>query len=169
MLFGAAMPCFMVSKIQISSWPVLRNPRPRRGTLFVDRASRASAEATTVAIAERLKGPSPVLFFPEGTSTDGTSLLRFHSRFYTPAMDNAIPITAAAVHYTPRDGSPESNVCWYGDEAFLPHLWRTLGGPDFSAEIRFGEPRIYVSRRAAADATYAEIHSMREQPSLVMQ
>jgi 1-acyl-sn-glycerol-3-phosphate acyltransferase len=68
-----------------------------------------------------------------------------------------------------EDGSPESDVCWFGDDEFLPHLWKALAGPNFSAEIHFGEPTIYTSRRAAADATYAEIQSMREQPSLVLQ
>jgi 1-acyl-sn-glycerol-3-phosphate acyltransferase len=122
-----------------------------------------------VLIAERLRGPVPVLFFPEGTSTDGTRLLRFHSRFFTPAIDAGIPITAAAIRYVPEDGSPESDFCWFGDAAFMPHLWRNLGGPDVSAELSFGEARIYPNRRVAADETYREIDSMREVGVLVAQ
>jgi hypothetical protein len=47
----------------------------------------------------------------------------------------------------------------------VPHIWKTLGGPDFVAEVQFGEPRIYLSRRAAADATHAEIEAMRASAS----
>jgi 1-acyl-sn-glycerol-3-phosphate acyltransferase len=163
MTFGAGCPCYLVSKIQIGRWPFFGTLARAGGTIFVDRSSRTSAESVTVQIAERLKGPVPVLFFPEGTSTDGTKLLRFHSRFYTPAVDARIPITSVAVRYVPEDGSPEQELCWYGDAAFLPHVWKLLGGPNFSAELHFGEPQIYTSRRAAADATYAEIEIMREE------
>ena len=38
---------------------------------------------------------------------------------------------------------------------------RTLGGPDFRAEVQFAEPRIFTNRREAADATYREIEAMR--------
>jgi 1-acyl-sn-glycerol-3-phosphate acyltransferase len=169
MIFGTALPCYLVSKVQIGRWPFFGTLARAGGTIFVDRSSRASAEAVTVQIAERLKCPVPVLFFPEGTSTDGTELLRFHSRFYTPAVEACIPVTSAAVRYVPEDGSPERELCWYGDAAFLPHIWKVLGGPDFSAEVYFGEPHIYTSRRTAADATHAEIEAMREQGAVAMQ
>ena len=162
LIFSRALPCYLVSKVQIGSWPFFGTLARAGGAIFVDRSSRASAESVTEQIAERLKGPVPVLFFPEGTSTDGTKLLRFHSRFYTPAVEAGIPVTTAAVRYIPEGGSPESEFCWFGDADFLPHMWKMLGGPDFSAEVHFGEPRVYVSRREAADVTHAEIEAMRQ-------
>jgi len=181
LVFGTALPCYLVSKAEISRWPFFGILARAGGTLFVDRSSRVSAERVQAQIAERLKGSVPVLFFPEGTSTDGTQLLRFHSRFYSPAVDAAIPVTTAAIRYVPGDDSPESELCWYGNAAFLPHIWKTLGAPGFSCELTFGEPRIYTSRRTAADETYMEIEAMRatcggaaafgslsEQPSLSM-
>jgi 1-acyl-sn-glycerol-3-phosphate acyltransferase len=160
--YGAALPCYLVSKAEVSRWPFFGPLARAGGTLFVDRSSRASAELVTEQIAERLKGPVPVLFFPEGTSTDGSRLLRFHSRLFTPAVIGGLPVTAAAVRYILEDGSPEREVCWFGDEKFLPHILKVLGGPGFSAEIHFGEPEIYTNRRVAADATFAEIKAMRE-------
>lgn len=168
LIFGAALPCYLVSKAEIATWPFFGPLARAGGTLFVDRGSRASAEAVTEEIAERLKGTVPVLFFPEGTSTDGSRLLRFHSRLYTPAVDAGIPVTAAAVRYVPEDGSPERDLCWFGDEEFLPHIWKVLGGPDFTAQLHFGEPRIYTNRRGAANETYAEIQAMREQGVLTV-
>jgi 1-acyl-sn-glycerol-3-phosphate acyltransferase len=113
-------------------------------------------------IAERLKGTVPVLFFPEGTSTDGSQLLRFRSRLLAPAIEAGVPITAAAVRYVTEDGSPERDLCWVGDAAFLPHLWKTLGAAPFHAEVCFGEPHLYTDRRSAAAATQAEVEAMRE-------
>jgi 1-acyl-sn-glycerol-3-phosphate acyltransferase len=161
LVFGAALPCFLVSKAEISRWPFFGPLARAGGTLFVDRASRASAVKVSEEIGERLKGTVPVLFFPEGTSTDGT-LLRFRSRLFTPAVEAGAQVTAAAVRYVPEDGSPEREMCWFGDAAFLPHVWRVLGGPNLSAEVHFGEPRVYTDRRTAADATRAEVEAMRE-------
>lgn len=169
LVFGTALPCYLVSKAEISRWPFFGVLARAGGTLFVDRSSRVSAESVQQQIAERLKGPVPVLFFPEGTSSDGTQLLRFHSRFYSPAVDAAIPVTAAAIRYIPGDDSPESDLCWYGNAAFLPHLWKSLGAPNFSCELTFGEPRIYANRRIAADQTYTEIEAMRAGVALTLQ
>ncbi len=161
LVFSAAVPVFLVSKVEIGSWPLFGILSRAGGALFVDRSSRASAEATTKEIAERLRGPVPVLFFPEGTSTDGTRVLRFHSRFFIPAVEARIPVTAAAVRYVPSDGTPESSLCWFGDTDFAPHLLKNLGGPDFTAEIQFGEPRIYENRRVAAHRTHEKVEAMR--------
>lgn len=167
--FGAALPCYLVSKAEIGRWPFFGTLARAGGTMFVDRASRASAEQVTEEIAERLKGTVPVLFFPEGTSTDGAQLLRFHSRLFTPAVETGMLVTTAAVRYVPEDGSPEQALCWFGDDPFLPHLWRTMGGPNFSVEVAFGESHIYKHRRIAADTTQAEISAMREARAPVLQ
>ncbi len=117
--------------------------------------------AVAAMIGERLKLPVPVLFFPEGTSTDGT-MLRFHSRLFEPAIVAGAPITAASIRYVISDGTPERELCWYGDETSRPHLLKTLNTAGFHAELRFGEPRVYPHRRVAADETFAEISAMRE-------
>jgi len=162
-IYAATVPCFMVSKAELAGWPVFGFMSRASGTLYVDRSSRLSAIQVTEQVAERIKGPLPVLFFPEGTSTDGSGLLRFHSRLFTPAADAAMPVTTAAIRYVIADGTPERELCWFDDMLFLPHLWRTLCTAGFIAEVTFGEPRIYPDRRTAADRTYDEIAAMREQ------
>jgi 1-acyl-sn-glycerol-3-phosphate acyltransferase len=161
-IFSAIMKCFFVAKAEISRWPYFGEAARSGGTLFVDRSSITSAESVAAEIGERLALPVPILFFPEGTSTDGSSVLRFHSRLFEPAIQAGAPVTAAAIRYVLADGSEERDLCWFGDDAFLPHLWKTLGTVGFVAEIRFGEPRVYPHRRDAADQTREEVVAMRE-------
>jgi 1-acyl-sn-glycerol-3-phosphate acyltransferase len=120
---------------------------------------------------ERLKLPIqvPVLLFPEGTSTDGSQVIRFHSRLIDPATSIGAPITTAAVRYTIEGGVEERELCWYGDESFATHLWKVLGTAGFSAQVQFGEPRVYTDRRRAADETRAEIEAMRNSSVLALQ
>lgn len=168
-ILSAAMPCFFVAKAEIRGWPFFGKAARTGGTLFINRSSLASAEKVAAFISARLDLAVPVLFFPEGTSTDGSTLLRFHTRLFEPAVRASSPVTAAALHYVQADGAPESDLCWYGDEGFLSHLWRVLGTAGFTAEIQFGEPHVYQHRRLAAEATRNEIIAMRSAARLASQ
>jgi 1-acyl-sn-glycerol-3-phosphate acyltransferase len=161
-IYAATLPCSMVAKAEVSAWPLFGMMARASGALFVDRGSRSSALAVTEQVAERLRGPIPVLFFPEGTSTDGSKVQRFHSRLFTPAVEAGAPVTAAAIRYLTEDGTPERELCWFGDTLLLPHLWNALGVAGVFAEVHFGEPRVYRHRRVAADETHNEIAAMRD-------
>ena len=165
-IISAAMPCFFVSKIEVDGWPFFGKAARSGGTIFLDRSSSESANAVAEQMAERLKLPIPVLLFPEGTSTDGAQVLRFHSRLIDPATAAGAPITAAAIRYELDGGVEERELCWYGDEGFLAHLWKVLDVRGFAAQLHFGKPRIYADRRVAADQTHAEITAWRKPGAL---
>jgi lyso-ornithine lipid O-acyltransferase len=162
LIISAAMPCTFVSKIEVDRWPYFGKAARAGGTIFLDRSSMASATSAAGEIAERLKLPVPVLLFPEGTSTDGTQVLRFHARLMEPATATGAPITAAAIRYEIEGGVEERELCWYGGDEFMPHLWKVLGVKGFLAQLRFGEPRVYADPRAAAEQTHCEVVAMRE-------
>ena len=169
LIYGASLPCVFVAKAEIRRWPFFGRMARAGGTLFVNRSSRTSAETVTAQIAARLKGTVPVLFFPEGTSTDGSKVLRFHSRFFTPAIAARVPVTACSVRYVMEDGTPERELCWFGNAPFLPHVLKLLGAAGFSAKVCFGEPQVYSDRRTAADQTHAEVEAMRAGQVLTLQ
>lgn len=165
-IISAVMPCFFVAKMEIGAWPFFGRAARTGGTIFLDRSSLASAKSVAVQITERLRLPVPVLLFPEGTSTDGSQVLPFHPRLIDPATKAGAPITAAAIRYVIQSGMEERDLCWFDDEPFIRHLWKVLGANGFLAQIKFGEPRIYSDRRAAARLTHAEITSWRDAGAL---
>jgi 1-acyl-sn-glycerol-3-phosphate acyltransferase len=160
-IFSALMPCCFVSKKEVVRWPFFGKAARVGGTIFLDRSSLASANGAAKLISERLTHSIPVLLFPEGTSTDGAQVLRFHSRLIHPATELGAPITAAAIRYLPGGSTQERELCWFADAGFLPHLWQVLGASGFSAHVRFGEPHTYQDRRIAAEETRAEVIAMR--------
>jgi len=161
LILSAMTPCFFVAKAEIASWPYFGEAARSGGTIFIDRGSLASAEKVAALIAERLLLPVPTLFFPEGTSSDGSSVSRFHTRLFEPAIRAGMPITAAAIRYKLIGGAAERELCWFGDDPFLPHLWKTLGVEGFIAHVYFGESKLYFDRRAAASSSRQEIVAMR--------
>ena len=168
LVLSAAMPCFFVAKIEIGGWPFFGRAAQIAGTIFVDRGSRESALSVAEQMTERMKMPIPVpvLMFPEGTSTDGAAVIRFHSRLIDPATSLGVPITTAAIRYVIGDGTPEIELCWYGDETFIDHIWKVLAVGDFWADVRFGSTQVYPDRRQAADATHDEIVGLRAQSAM---
>jgi lyso-ornithine lipid O-acyltransferase len=160
LIFSAAMPCFFVAKTEIDRWPYFGKAARIGGTIFINRDSRASTAKVASQIGARLAVPVPVLFFPEGTSTDGSTVQRFHTGLFEPAISAAATVTPAAVRYA-IEGGQERDLCWFGDEAFLSHLWKALGATNFTAEVRFGAPQVYADRRSAAGETHAAVTAMR--------
>ncbi|MGA7341002.1 MAG: lysophospholipid acyltransferase family protein [Terracidiphilus sp.] len=161
LILSAAMPCSFVSKIEVRRWPYFGKAARAGATIFLDRTSHASTEASAQEIARRLAFPVPILLFPEGTSTDGSRLLRFHARLFQPATQARAPITAAALRYVLENGVDERQLCWFGNAPFLPHLFKVLGVAGFTADIHFGPPQIYTDPRIAAAETHAEVSAMR--------
>lgn len=162
LIYGAVMPCAFVSKVEVKKWPYFGAAARAGGTIFISRTSRASTAAVAVEIGSRLKGRVPVLLFPEGTSTGGSSVLPFHAALFEPAVAARAPVTAAAVRYRIEGGAEEQELCWFGDAPFLPHLWKALGTPGFHAEVSFSEPIVYGDRRSAAAGTHEKAVKIRD-------
>jgi lyso-ornithine lipid O-acyltransferase len=149
-VFAAIAPCVFVSKREVGRWPAFGFLARCGGTIFIDRQSRSSTEDVARRIAEALRTGVPVLLFPEGTSTDGSEVLRFHPSLLEPAIRIEAPINAAAIGYR-LPGGRESDLCYYGDIHFVPHLLETLGRSGVSAEVKFyPEAETYQDRKTAA-------------------
>ncbi len=161
-IFSAAMPCAFVAKEEIARWPGFGALARLGGTIFLNRESRLSAWDAVETMGLRLADGVPVLFFPEGTSTDGRDVLRFHSTLFEAAVQSALPVVPAAVFYEPVGGGvAERDLCWFGEDLFVPHLKRVLGLADFRAVVRFGESEMCPDRRSAAWRSHEEVERMR--------
>jgi 1-acyl-sn-glycerol-3-phosphate acyltransferase len=161
LVFAAAVPCVFVSKAEVRSWPILGPLTAMAGTIFIDRRSQAGAAEVTERIRELLECDVPVLLFPEGTSSDGAGVLRFHPSLFESAIRAGAPITAASVTYA-APGVEERELCYYGDDQFAVHLWQTLGRAGIHAVARFAaDSRVYPDRKTAALAARNDVLQLR--------
>lgn len=160
-ILSAITPCFFVAKLEIRNWPYFGRAARAGGTIFIDRSSRASSAEVAAEIAQRLSMNVPILFFPEGTSTDGSAVLPFHRYLFEPAVQAGATVTPAAIRYVLGKGVEEKELCWFGDQTFLPHLWKALSITEFTAHVQFAETQVYPDRRAASEHTHATISALR--------
>lgn len=162
LVHAATTPCVFVSRQDVRRWPIFGFFARAGGTIFLDRQSRTSAEKAAAQMVSVLRAGVPILLFPEGTSTDGAEVLRFHPTLLEPAIQLDQEISAAAIGYRAR-GVEESDLCWFGDDPFLPHLLRTFGRSAISAEVEFFPDRgTYSDRKSAALGLHEQVEAMRK-------
>jgi 1-acyl-sn-glycerol-3-phosphate acyltransferase len=161
LLYGATVPCVFVSKVEVRSWPLLGLLAALGGTVFIDRKSAASTAEAARRIADLLAAGVLVLVFPEGTSSDGAEVLRFHASLFEPAVRVGAAVTAAAIEYSSASAT-EGDLCYYGDISFAPHLIETLQLAEIAATLRFGSPgKVYGDRKQAARLTREAVVTLR--------
>ena len=142
-----------VAKREVNSWFLAGRICRDMGTIFIDRTNRRDIPRAGEKIIERLDAGEGVVVFPEGTSTNGETVLPFNSSFLEFAARAQIPVSYAAITYrTPPGEMPASlAACWWEDISFLAHLWRLFKVREYTAIINFGEePVINPDRKALA-------------------
>lgn len=143
LVYGAVCPFVMVAKSEVKGWPLLGWITARAGTVYVRRGGGPSTyAAVNGAMAAAYRSGLPVLFFPEGTTTDGQSgVLPFRRGLFHSVLNEGVPLRTAAVRYevADRDANVARDVCWWGDAYLGPHLFRLLGLDGVKAEIQFGD------------------------------
>jgi 1-acyl-sn-glycerol-3-phosphate acyltransferase len=118
------------------------------GTVYVARGHGGSAVKARSGMQAAADADLPIVFFPEGTTTNGSGLLKFHSGLLAQAMQSGMPVTAAYMSYSLAEGSKATvgdAVCYWGDAKMLPHIFRFLGLRGVRAEVRFAAGPIQFS------------------------
>ncbi len=121
---------YFVSKAEVAKWPGIGWLARATGTVFIER-DRKKAREQTLLFQERLTAGHKLLFFPEGTSTDGLRVLPFKTTlfaaFFTDELRDFMYVQPVSVVYHAPQGEPNRFYGWWGDMDFGPHLLKTLG------------------------------------------
>ncbi|MDX2485171.1 MAG: lysophospholipid acyltransferase family protein [Pseudodonghicola sp.] len=129
---NACKRIYFVSKAEVANWPGIGILARATGTVFIER-DRRQARAQTAVFVERLAAGHKLLFFPEGTSTDGLRVLPFKSTlfgaFFADPLRETLKVQPVSVIYHAPKGQPVRFYGWWGDMEFGPHLLKTLSAP----------------------------------------
>jgi 1-acyl-sn-glycerol-3-phosphate acyltransferase len=128
-VLNASKRIYFVSKAEVASWPGIGWLARATGTLFIKR-ERAQAKAQTKVMQDRLLAGHKLLFFPEGTSTDGLQVLPFKTTlfasFMAPELRDVLQIQPVSVVYHAPKGASKVFYGWWGDMDFATNLLMTL-------------------------------------------
>lgn len=150
-VIGALQGAHFLSKAEVRQWPLIGWLAVAAGTVFIRRGSGDSRQRTADMV-ELLKDDRPVLVFPEGTTTAGLLVRRFHSRLFEAAIQAQVAVQPVAIRYHDEHGRADVSLAFIGDDAFFPHLWRLLARRRTRVSLWLPEPIEF-----AAGATRVEL------------
>ncbi|MGE3349096.1 MAG: lysophospholipid acyltransferase family protein [Ramlibacter sp.] len=163
-LMHAGRHCRFVSKSDVRHWPLIGTLATGAGTLYIERESRRDAMRVVHHMAESLSAGDILAVFPEGTTSDGVSLLPFHANLLQAAISADAPVQPVALSFLDaRSRLPSRAPCYIDDDTLLGSIWRTLATPGIVAVVRYGEPQRARGRdrRAWAAALRDEVVQLR--------
>jgi len=166
LLYSAIRPFVMVSKTEVRGWPLIGWITAQAGTIYVQRADVKGGQTQTHAevnakMAEAFRSGLPVLFFPEGTTTDGSGIVPFRRGLYNSVVYDRVPMKVAAMRWELTEQNPGAsiaeNICFVGDAEFGPHLFVFLGLRGVKVKVRFGAEMVRGEDRFALSANSHEM------------
>ena len=147
LVIHAARYCRFVSKSDIRDWPIVGPLATGSGTLYIERTSRKDALRMVHDMADAMRAGDVVAVFPEGTTSDGQSLLPFHANLIQSAIAADAPVQPMSLKFVDaRTGELTLAPCYIGDDTLLASIWRTLTAPAITAVVHFGEPQTAEGR-----------------------
>jgi len=165
----AVQPVRFVSKADVRRWPVLGWMIGCGGTLFIERERKRDAMRVVHQVAQALRSGETVAVFPEGTTSDGTSLLPFHANLLQAAISTETPVQAVALRYRDAFQPFSQAVAYLGETTLAQSLWMVAmaQGLRVSVVMLDAQGTRHLDRRALAQrlrVQIAEVLTPAEEP-----
>ncbi|WP_295687996.1 1-acyl-sn-glycerol-3-phosphate acyltransferase [uncultured Nevskia sp.] len=121
-----------VSKAEVGEWPVIGWLADASGTFYLRRGSGGTKDLIT-AIDAHL-GHDSIVFFPEGTTTDGSIVLKFQPRLFATAIETKRPVQPVALRYSAAANGTKT-APFIGDDDMIRNIYRLLKNGPITAEV----------------------------------
>jgi 1-acyl-sn-glycerol-3-phosphate acyltransferase len=142
----------MVSRADLSGWPLVGPAARSVGTIFVDRSSAVSGANTIRQIRNALIAGETVCVFPEGTTYEGDVVRPFRPGAFVAALRTGASVVPVGLAYETGSGAA------FVGEGFMQHLGRMAAADPSRVCARVGDP-IEVESGARARDLEKRIHN----------
>lgn len=129
-----------VAKTEVRSWPIIGPLARRTDTFFLRRNSPTELGRLVKSLTSALRKGDCVAVFPEGTTTDGTSVLFFHSGLFEAPILAGSLIWPIALRYVDSDGYPDPSLAFVGDESLVASIFKLLSRATIGVHVGIANP-----------------------------
>ena len=161
-LISSARPTRFIAKSEIRDWPATGWIADKAGTIFIRRDQWRDTARINARVHAALEAGDCVGLFPEGITTEGDTLLKFHSALFASSVANRARVHPAAIRYETRDGALCREMSFAGDRSFMESLALIIRQRGVVATVTFAEPidTAAASRREVSDAARERVASL---------
>jgi 1-acyl-sn-glycerol-3-phosphate acyltransferase len=151
-----------IAKSEIRDWPFVGWVVEKSGTLFIKRGGRVQLAQIAERTREALAQGDCIGLFPEGTTTEGDQLLKFHSALFESAAADGARVFPVAIRYEHPDGTLCREASFAGEITFMQSFARIVRQRSVVARVSFGEPidAAGLPRRDLAQAAQSRIATL---------
>ncbi|WGQ20551.1 lysophospholipid acyltransferase family protein [Taylorella equigenitalis] len=125
-----------IAKVEIKSWPIVGWMVSAVGTIYIDRSSRQGLKEINEKMAESFSKGDSVGLFPEGTTTEGFTVLPLFSGLFDVAIKMEIPVQPVALLFTYK-GERSGRVAFVGDQSLMKNLWILLSSRKVGVTVKY--------------------------------
>lgn len=165
LIIQSIQPSIFVAKSEVKHWPIVGSIATACGVVFVDRGSPSSARRMVDDVSSALHHGYCVAGFPEGTSSEGSSVSLFHANLFEAAIHHHIQVQPLAIRYTnPDTGELCLKAAFIGDIGFVQSLHQVMTSDGIHAKVHAGDmlsPQGH-SRRTLAHLSHRSVSSQLE-------
>lgn len=140
LIINACRRVRFVAKTEVRQWSLVGWMAARTGILFLNRTSPHDLARVITKVTASLRQGHCVALFPEGTTTDGTSLHVFHSGLFESAIAAEALVWPLAISYKRPDGSLDSDIAFIGDQSLVSSIVNVLTRPVTRVQLSFTAP-----------------------------
>lgn len=145
LVMSSIVPSVFVTSVDMGESGFLGTLAELGGSIFVERRNRSQVERDLNNMTEVLKSGFNIVIYPEGTSTNGDTILPFKKSLLMSAVFAGKDILPVCIKYREINGkvfSPANrdHVCWYGDMDFMPHILNLFKTKKVVVDLEFLEP-----------------------------
>jgi 1-acyl-sn-glycerol-3-phosphate acyltransferase len=161
-LISSVRPTRFVAKSEIRGWPAAGWIAERAGTLFIRRDQMRDMARIDALVRQILADGDCVGLFPEGITTEGDEIRKFHSSLFEPAVANSARVHPVAIRYENPDATLCRQMSFIGERTFMESVGLIVRQKAVCARIMFAAPvdTARASRRETASAVEARVASL---------
>lgn len=134
-VLNTLQPSRFIAKSEMRRWPVVGRLIVGVGTLFIERDRRRHTHHINRHAADVLARGDVIAIFPEGTTSDGTRVLPFHSSLLQPIVDAGGHVQPVAIRYRKVTGEHNEAPAYVGETSLMESFWRVTGEREQIVEL----------------------------------
>lgn len=163
LIIASRYPAIFVTSEEVAEDPLLGMITRAAGCIYVERRHPFRLPHEIRAMRERLEAGVSVAFFPEGTTTDGKSILKFKSPLYQASVGLPdVKVKTLCLVYTHANGVElndhlANQIFYYGDMTFAEQFKKLLSLDSVDVNLEEVAELEVQSRKLAAHSTRRKI------------
>ncbi len=153
-----------ITSLEMKKTPILGQITDLAGCAYVNRKNRMNIQGELKGITDVLAQGFRVVLYAESVASNGEQVLPFKKTLLMAAGFAHRPIRPFIFNFRKVNGGPvlfkhRDSLCWYGDQTFLPAIWRSMHLNSIVCEIEFLEP-LYPAADADRTLIAKEVHDL---------